>query len=114
MTYSDQIEALEGVLESINTIAAQSKAMSRAFGRVDPLLASMFSVTATDADALIETVDDHIARLKHQKQMLLDEVFRSLVVVSDADSTPDWDDQWEVDQARLGEDLRFRVIGGPT
>ena len=55
--------------------------------------------------------------LRMQLQTLVDDRERSLLIsvdtiMSELMSEPDFDDQWEVDQARLGEDLKYRVVGG--
>lgn len=107
-TIQDSIAALEAVTTQAHHIAAHAKAVSRSFHKIDPMVSAMFRNVADDADDLIDRTEDVIDNLKAQRQMRLDEVFRTLVLIAD-DDAPTWDDQWEVDQARFGEDLRFRV-----
>lgn len=108
MTTSENIARLEEISEQAKYLATHSSAVSRSFGKIDPMVAAMFHNVSTDAQELVDQTAEVIEKLRAQHQLQLDEVFRTLVMTADNDA-PTWDDQWEVDQARIGEDLRYRV-----
>lgn len=114
MTYDQQIALLEETKQSAHNIAAHAKAVSRSLARMDPMMSAMFSNTAEDTDDLITQIDMLIESVQSRKQLTLDSVFRTLVVVAD-DDAPTWEDQFEIDEYKLcdpnGDQLRFRVIG---
>ena len=63
------------------------------------------------------SLEARIKAMRMQLQTLADDRERNLLISVDqimahVASEPDFDDLWEIDSARLGDDLTLRVFGG--